>query len=70
MSQDTFESRIKEKYPELDIDRLFSIFEDQLNDVRKNIPEDSTEEQKQIRLPLGCDMNKAILTKTISEYLK
>jgi cobalamin biosynthesis protein CobT len=70
MSQDTFESRIKEKYPELDIDRLFSIFEGQLNDVRKNIPETATEEQKQIRLPLGCDMNKAIMAKTISEYLK
>lgn len=64
-----FVGHLKEKYPELDVDKLLSIFNEQLDEVKKNIPEDATEAQKEIRLPLGCDMNKAILAKTISEYL-
>lgn len=64
-----FVGKIKEKYPELDVDRLFSIFEEQLNEVRKGVPENAPDPQKELRLPLGCDMNKAILAKTVSEYL-
>lgn len=64
-----FVEHLKEKYPEVDIDLLLTIFNEQIDEVKKNIPEDAPEDKKEIRLPLGCDMNKAILAKTISDYL-
>ena len=65
-----FVSHLKERYPELDVDKLLFIFNEQIEEVKKNIPENAPEDLKEIRLPLSCDMNKAILAKTISDYLK
>jgi hypothetical protein len=59
-----FEEHLKGKYPELDIKVLVDIFDKNIAEVQ------ASRGLEEIRLPLGCDLNKAIFAAVLSEYLK
>jgi hypothetical protein len=63
MSKEAFLKHVKERNPNIDINKLFSIFESVIKEVQL-IPGQS------LVLPLDCDMNKAILAKTLSKYIE
>jgi len=63
MSKEAFLKYVKERNSNIDIDKLFSIFESNIKEVQL-IP------GRNLVLPLDCDLNKAILARTISKYLE
>ena len=64
MSDSPFKKMLKEKNPEVNIDKMFEIFDVKIKEVQ------ASHGLEEIRLPLGCDLNKAIIASIISEYLK
>jgi hypothetical protein len=61
-----FINHMKGKYPELDIDTIVKLVNQNVNSIQTH----TKNPNKQISVPLGCDMNKNLIIKTISEYLK
>ena len=59
-----FKKHMKVKYPDVDVDKAISIFEDNFSQIKVGILEDNPK----VILPLDCDMNKNIFIKTLSEY--
>ena len=64
MSDSPFKKMLKEKNPEVNIDKMLLIFDEKIKEVQVS------QGLEEIRLPLGCDLNKAIIASVISEYLK
>jgi hypothetical protein len=64
MSDSPFKKMLKEKNPEVNIDKMLLIFDEKIKEVQVS------QGLEEIRLPLGCDLNKAIIASIISEYLK
>lgn len=64
MSDSPFNKMLKEKNPEVNIDKMLDIFNEKIAEVQVSQGLD------EIRLPLGCDLNKAIIASVINEYLK
>lgn len=63
MSKESFLKHVKGKNPNIDIDKLFDIFESKLKEIQI-IPGND------LVLPIGCDLNKALVASVISEYIK
>lgn len=64
MSDSPFNKMLKEKNTEVNIDKMLDIFNEKIAEVQVSQGLD------EIRLPLGCDLNKAIIASVINEYLK
>jgi hypothetical protein len=64
MSDSPFKKMLKEKNPEVNIDKMLLIFDEKIKEVQVS------QGLEEIRLPLSCDLNKAIIASVISEYLK
>jgi hypothetical protein len=64
MSDSPFKKMLKEKNPEVNIDKMLQIFDEKIKEVQVS------QGLEEIRLPLSCDLNKAIIASVISEYLK
>jgi hypothetical protein len=63
MSESNFEKNLKKKNPDIDINRMLNIFDAKIEEVQ------ASQGLEEIRLPLGCDLNKAIFASVLSEYL-
>lgn len=64
MSDSPFNKMLKAKNPEVNIDKMLDIFN------KKHAEIQASQGLEEIRLPLGCDLNKAMIASIISEYLK
>lgn len=64
MSEDKFVTRLKEKNPDFDVDKMLRIFDERIADIQ------ASQGLDEIRLPLDCDLNKALIASIISELLK
>ena len=56
---------LNKKHPGVDVEKLFGIFEKQLEKVQVG----AFETNHTLTFPLGCDLNKTILTCIIDEYI-
>lgn len=63
--QERFKEYIKGKYPNLDTDRILSIIDKNVKEVKPN----SENHDGIVRVPIGCDLNKNLIIQIISEYL-
>ena len=59
-----FKAHMRTKFPDVDVDKAISIFEDNISQIKIGV----LEENREVRMPLGCDMNKNIFIKVLSEY--
>jgi hypothetical protein len=59
-----FIQHLKDKNQGVDIDKLLQIFDKAISDVQ------ASQGLDEIKLPLSCDLNKAILASVVGEYLK
>jgi len=66
MANNEFIKAMNPKFPELDVERIIAIFEDNISQVKIGMFVDNPD----LRLPLGCDLNKNIVLDIISRYLK
>jgi hypothetical protein len=64
MSDSPFNKMLKTKNPEVNIDKMLDIFNKKHTEIQ------ASQGLEEIRLPLGCDLNKALIASIISEYLK
>jgi len=64
--ENEFINHMKGKYPELDIEIIVGLVDQNVNSIQPH----TNNENKEISVPLGCDMNKNLIIKIISEYLK
>ena len=64
MSDSPFNKMLKAKNPEVNIDKMLDIFNKKHADIQVS------QGLEEIRLPLGCDLNKAMIASIISDYLK
>lgn len=61
---------MKAKYPELDIDKIISLFDEEIKRLKDSMPEQLPEHMHEMRLPLDCHLNKNIFFVVMSNYLK
>ena len=64
MSDSTFNKMLKKKHPELGVDKMLLIFDENFKEIKK------IQGTEGLRLPLDCDLNKALIASIISDYLK
>ena len=64
MSDSRFVNMLKGKHPEVNVDKLLEIFNEKITEIQK------IQGTEDLRLPLDCDLNKAVIASVISEYLK
>jgi hypothetical protein len=64
MSDSRFVKMLKGKHPEVNVDKLLEIFNAKITEIQK------IQGTEDLRLPLDCDLNKAVIASVISEYLK
>jgi hypothetical protein len=64
MSESVFNKMLKEKNPEVNIDKMFEIFNEKFKEIKK------IQGTEDLRLPLDCALNKALIASIINEYLK
>ena len=64
MSDSPFNKQLKGKNPEVNIDKMFEIFNEKFKEIKK------IQGTEDLRLPLDCDLNKALISSIINEYLK
>jgi hypothetical protein len=64
MSDSQFVKQLKVKNPEVNIDKMLEIFNGKITEIQK------IQGTEDLRLPLDCDLNKAVIASVISEYLK
>jgi hypothetical protein len=64
MSDSRFNKQLKEKNPEVNIDKMFEIFNERFKEIKK------IQGTEDLRLPLDCDLNKALIASIINDYLK
>ena len=64
MSDSPFNKMLKKKHPELDVDKILQIFNEKFKEIKK------IQGTEDLRLPLDCDLNKALIASIINEYLK
>ena len=64
MSDSPFNKMLKKKHPELGVDKMLQIFDEKFAEIKK------IQGTEDLRLPLDCDLNKALLASIINEYLK
>jgi hypothetical protein len=62
---DKFKEHMKGKYPDLDTDRILSLIDQNVAEIQPN-PANPT---KECVVPIGCDLNKNLIIKIISDYL-
>lgn len=62
-NKEHFKEYYKDKFPELDTDRIISIFENKLSSI------EIKSNNEELRLPLSCDLNKAMILSVINEYI-
>ena len=60
-----FKEHIKGKYPHLDTDRILSLIDQNVAEIQPNLSNISGE----CVVPIGCDLNKNLIVKIISEYM-
>ncbi len=60
-----FKDHIKGKFPHLDTDRILSLIDQNVAEIQPNPLNTS----KECVVPIGCDLNKNLIVKIISEYL-
>jgi hypothetical protein len=61
-----FTQMLKDKHPDIDINRAIELFDETLSEVQLGTLEENTE----MRLPLGCDLNKHIFIRTLNKYIE
>jgi hypothetical protein len=64
MSDSRFVKMLKGKHPEVNVDKMLEIFNEKITEIQK------IQGTEDLRLPLDCDLNKAVIASVISEYLK
>ena len=64
MSDSQFNKQLKAKNPEVNIDKMLDIFNEKYSEIKK------IQGTEGLRLPLDCDLNKALIASIISDYLK
>jgi len=64
MSDSRFVNMLKGKHPGVNVDKLLEIFNEKITEIQK------IQGTEDLRLPLDCDLNKAVIASVISEYLK
>lgn len=64
MSDSPFNKMLKKKHPELGVDKMLQIFDEKFAEIEK------IQGTEDLRLPLDCDLNKALLASIIDEFLK
>ncbi len=64
MSDTPFNKMLKAKNPEVNVDKMLDIFNEKIADIQVS------QGLEEIRLPLSCDLNKALIASIISDYLK
>jgi hypothetical protein len=60
-----FKDYIKGKYPNLDTDRILSLIDQNVKQIQPNLNNPT----RGCVVPIGCDLNKNLIIKIISEYL-
>lgn len=61
-----FKAYIKGKYPDLDTDKILSLIDQNVAEIKPN----PANTEKGCVVPIDCDLNKHLIVKIISEYLK
>ena len=64
MSDSPFNKMLKKKHPELGVDKMLLIFDENFKEIKK------IQGTEDLRLPLDCDLNKALIASIIDEFLK
>lgn len=64
MSDSPFNKMLKEKNPEVNVDKMLDIFNEKHADIQ------ASQGLEEIRLPLSCDLNKSLIASIINDYLK
>ena len=64
MSDTPFVKMLKGKNPEVNVDKMLNIFNENFKEIKK------IQGTEDLRLPLDCDLNKALIASIISDYLK
>ena len=64
MSDSLFNKMLKAQNPEVNIDKMLTCFNEKFAEIEK------IQGTEDLRLPLDCDLNKALIASVISEYLK
>ena len=64
MSDSPFNKMLKKKHPELGVDKMLQIFDENFKEIKK------IQGTEDLRLPLDCDLNKALIASIINDYLK
>ena len=64
MSDSPFNKMLKAKNPEVNVDKMLDIFNEKFKEIKK------IQGTEDLRLPLDCDLNKALISSIINEYLK
>ena len=59
----TFNDMLKNKYTNVDVDKVISIFDEKYNSIKG----DQLDLQN---LPMSCDLNKSLIISVLDEYLK
>ncbi len=66
-----FVNYLKEKYPTLDVDKFLKIFEEKMDNFKKeNLAIAEDERFKVMISKINTDLNKNIIASVIEEYLK
>ena len=60
-----FKEHIQGKYPHLDTDRILSLIDRNVAEIKPN----PLNPDKGCVVPIGCELNKNLIVKIISEYL-
>ena len=63
-----FKTHMKRKFPSIDIDEAINIFDKNINEIKAGA--EQAEANPEVRLPLGCDLNKNMFLKSMFEYLE
>ena len=64
MSDSPFNKLLKGKNPEVNVDKMLQIFDENFKEIKK------IQGTEDLRLPLDCDLNKALVASIINDYLK
>jgi hypothetical protein len=64
MSDSPFNKMLKGKNPGVNVDKMLQIFDENFKEIKK------IQGTEDLRLPLDCDLNKALVASIINDYLK
>jgi len=64
-----FKSHIKGKYPNIDIDRLFEVIDNEIKEIQVTGPDDN-HPNPFLKIPISSHMTKNIITSVIDKFLK